>query len=61
LFGLGGAAVGALVGLGVGAAVGAAIPKKKKSSLVNINVSPKVYTTQKMKIQGAGVGISGSF
>jgi hypothetical protein len=56
-----GAAVGALIGMGIGAGIGAAIPKKKKSPLVNVSVSPKVYTTQKMKIQGAGVGISGSF
>ena len=58
---VGAAVVGGLIGMGIGGGIGAAIPKKKKSPVVNVSISPKVYTTQKMKIQGAGVGISGSF
>jgi len=47
--------------MGIGGGIGGSIPKKKKESSVKVNVSPKVYTTQKMKVHGAGVGISGSF
>jgi hypothetical protein len=53
--------VGPILGTAIGAIVGASIKQKKKTSNVKFNVSPKVYTTEKMKVQGAGLGISGSF
>lgn len=52
---------GPILGTAIGAIVGASSKKKKKTSRVKVNVSPKIYTTQKVKIHGAGVGISGSF
>lgn len=53
LGGLGGAA-----GMGIGAGIGSGIPKKKKR---RINVAPRVYGLEKQTINGAGLGISGTF
>jgi hypothetical protein len=47
-------------GFGIGAAIGSAIPRKKKRA-VTVNVSPKVYGTEKFKVNGGGIGVSGSF
>ena len=52
---------GPILGTAIGAVIGAGIKQKKKSPRVKVNVSPKVYTTKKMEVQGAGLGISGSF
>lgn len=49
--------IGAAVGTGAGMAIGSAVPKKKRP----INISPKIYGAEKMKVTGAGIGVSGSF
>lgn len=57
----------AIIGTAVGAAIGAAIRKKKKvenpekRQRVSVSVSPQLYGSKGLKVEGAGLGISGRF
>lgn len=47
-------------GFGIGAAIGSAVKRKKKRT-TTINIAPKVYGTGQFKVNGGGIGVSGSF